>query len=102
MDYIMNDIIIEEQHYGRLKHFYRILVYYYAMKKLTYGKSKIDDSNDTLLKRLWDREINWEQRIYRKLKMWEKRHPIMGIVICTILLGILISLIAGIILESIY
>lgn len=42
-----------------------------------------------------------EQRIYEKMKKWEIRHPIMGIVICTILGGILISLIAGIILEGI-
>ena len=37
----------------------------------------------------------------KKMKKWEIRHPIMGIVICTILGGILISLIAGIILEGI-
>ena len=36
------------------------------------------------------------------LKKWEERHPIMGFLICTILSGILISLIAGIILEAVY
>ena len=35
------------------------------------------------------------------MKKWEKRHPIMGIVICTMLGGILISLAAGIILDGI-
>ena len=50
---------------------------------------------------IWDRESNFERRIYSKLKKWEYRHPIIGIVICTILGGILVSLIAGIILEAV-
>ncbi len=48
-----------------------------------------------------DRESNFERMIYWKLKKWEYRHPIIGIVICTILGGILVSLIAGIILEAV-
>ena len=48
-----------------------------------------------------DRESNFERMIYLKLKKWEYRHPIIGIVICTILGGILVSLIAGIILEAV-
>ena len=47
---------------------------------------------------IWDRESNFERMIYLK---WEYRHPIIGIVICTILGGILVSLIAGIILEAV-
>jgi hypothetical protein len=50
---------------------------------------------------IWDRESNFERMIYWKLKKWEYRHPIIGIVICTILGGILVSLIAGIILEAV-
>lgn len=102
MDYIMNQIIIEVQHYEGLKQFYRILAYRHAMKEPMYGNSKIDNGHHTMLKRLWDREIELEQRMYDKLKTWEERHPIIGIIFCTILLGILISLIAGIILEAIY
>lgn len=50
---------------------------------------------------IWDRESNFERRIYSELKKWEDRHPIIGIVICTILGGILLSLVAGIILEAV-
>ena len=51
---------------------------------------------------IWDRESNFERMIYWKLKKWEYRHPIIGIVICTILGGILVSLLAGIILEAVW
>lgn len=50
---------------------------------------------------IWDRESNFERRLYSKLKKWEYRHPIIGIVICTILGGIFLSLVAGIILEAV-
>lgn len=42
-----------------------------------------------------------EQKIYEKMKKWEARHPITGIVLCTISGGIFISLVAGIVLEAI-
>lgn len=48
----------------------------------------------------WKRESRWEQRLFSRLKRWEKRHPIGGIILGTILGGILISLIAGCILEG--
>ncbi len=64
------------------------------------GEKKLD-SNSLQTRLFWDQESALEQRIYEKMKKWEIRHPIMGIVICTILGGILISLIAGIILEGI-
>ena len=37
----------------------------------------------------------------KKMKKWEARHPITGIVLCTISGGIFISLVAGIVLEAI-
>jgi hypothetical protein len=49
----------------------------------------------------WDKESNLEKQIFRKMKKWERRHPITGIILCTILGGILISLVAGMILEAI-
>lgn len=49
----------------------------------------------------WNKESYWEQKTYGKMKKWEARHPITGIVLCTILGGILISLVAGIVLEAI-
>ena len=53
------------------------------------------------IKIFWTKESKWEQRIYHKLKEWERKHPIIGIVLCTVLGGILISMIAGVILEAI-
>ena len=50
----------------------------------------------------WDRESRLEIKIFSKLKEWESRHPILGILMGTILGGILISLITGIILEAMY
>ena len=49
-----------------------------------------------------EKESNLERRIFQKFEEWEKRHPLLGIFICTVLMGILISLLAGIILEAIY
>lgn len=48
----------------------------------------------------WNMESGWENKLYLKFKKWESRHPLMGIFICTILGGIFISLVAGIILEA--
>lgn len=53
------------------------------------------------IKIFWTKESKWEQRIYHKLKEWERKHPIIGIVLCTVLGGILISMIAGVILKAI-
>ncbi len=61
-------------------------------------KTALNEKNCPL--KFWDRESALEQKIYKRLKMWEERHPIVGIVIFTILGGILISLAAGIILEA--
>lgn len=102
MTYITIDFISKKKQQKNIEQYYHILTYYYAMKKQMYNQYKIDNNLDTLLKRFWNKEINFEQRLYGRLKNWEKRHPIMGIIICTVLLGILISLIAGIILEAVY
>lgn len=48
----------------------------------------------------WNRESNIEKRIYMKMKQWEDRHPIIGIVMCTILGVIFLNLVSGIILEA--
>lgn len=63
-------------------------------------KSMVSDQKSHIIV-FWNKESNWEQKLYGKMKKWEGRHPILGIVLCTILGGILISLIAGIILEAI-
>lgn len=84
---------------------YRLLMYAELLirqgNKLNINEKKADSGINLQLVTFWKRESALEQKIYGEMKKWEKRHPIMGIVICTILGGILISLIAGIILEAI-
>ena len=77
-----------------IDYYIRIVGQSYNLKKDIYEKKT--------LKQLLDKESDFEKRIYEKMKKWEERHPIMGIVVFTILMGILISLLAGIILEAIY
>ena len=102
MEYILDDIVFEMRYCDGLEQLERISKYYYAMKEQVCSKSEINNRNNALLKIFLEKEIDWEKRIYAKMKKWEERHPILGIIICTILLGILISLIAGIILEAVY
>lgn len=101
-DYSFANIKYENRSCNRLKQYHRLLMYYHAIEELMDNKSEIDNSNTNRLKKFLDKESELEKRIYVKLKKWEERHPIMGIIICTILLGILISLLAGIILEAVY
>lgn len=74
MDYILDDIVFEMRYCDRLERFERILKYYYVMKDLACSKSEIDNSNYALLKIFLEKEIDWEKRIYVKLKKWEERH----------------------------
>lgn len=101
MDYILNDIICDRRDRGRSEQFYRILKYYQATKEPIYSKNEINNGSNALLKKLLYKEIDLEKRIYGKIKKWEKRHPIIGFIICTILLGILLNLITEIILGAI-
>ena len=84
---------------------YRLLVYMILLQTRI-SKQSIKESNtgsgkDGCLAAFWNKENYWEQKIYGTMKKWETRHPIIGIVLCTILGGILISLVAGIVLEAI-
>ena len=101
MDYMYDGIYILDENLesARKRQMFRILVYYQRL--CLYSGGTIAGSNSLQTPLFWDQESALEQRIYEKMKKWEIRHPIMGIVICTILGGILISLIAGIILEGI-
>lgn len=96
MDYIYYDMLIEvktaqENLNSRLS----MYVMYYKIVLTARSRKK------HFIKLFWDKESKWEQKIYNKLKEWEIRHPILGIVFCTVLGGILVSLVAGIILEII-
>lgn len=102
MDYIYNDMIIEEKTSQENLNS-RLLIYAKMLQTSMCDKDECDERNGNkyFIDILGDKESKWEQSIYNKLKGWERRHSIMGIVFCTILGGILISLIAGVILEAI-
>lgn len=89
-------ICAREEQYSRLFRYYILL-----RNRITIDEKNLDSNISTQLTVFWDRESTLEQRLYGKMKKWERRHPIMGIVTCTILGGVLISLVAGIILEAI-
>lgn len=96
-------IHIENTRNDREKQIYRIYLML-LQRKISESSTKeivLLSDQKSHIAAFWNKESNWEQKLYGKMKTWERRHPIMGIVLCTILGGILISLIAGIILEAI-
>lgn len=106
MDYTYGgqNICIEKTEYVRQQSICRMLLYYTKLLNRRFGKEitseyKAESDKDVERAKFWDKESGLEQKAYMHMKKWETRHPIMGIAICTILGGILISLIAGIILE---
>lgn len=107
MNYTFNNMQIrmETVRNSREKTKYRLLVYMILLQTGIFRQS-IKENNtvsdkEGCLAAFWNRESCWEQKIYGKMKKWDARHPITGIVLCTILGGILISLVAGIVLEAI-
>lgn len=56
--------------------------------------------NKTLLKKIIDKESGFERRIYLRLKKWKENHPLIAILVCTILGVIVLNLLAGIVLEA--
>lgn len=102
MDYIYYGTIIEVE--AMQKNQYNRLLMYTKMFQTFPGDTvqcDVRSGEKYFIKLFFDKESKWEQKIYHKLKEWERRHPIMGIVLCTVLGGILISLVAGVILEAI-
>jgi hypothetical protein len=70
-------------------------------KKTVMYVNKVSSDEEVQRVEFWDKESNLEKKIFRKMKKWESRHPITGIILCTILVEIFISLVAEIILEAI-
>jgi hypothetical protein len=89
------DYIVENTEYSKEQQLYRLQAY---TKQLSDIMNKTTTAQQV---KFWEKESQIEQKIYKKMKVWERRHPIIAIVICTILGGILTSLVAGIILEAI-
>lgn len=80
--------------------FDRLLEYYQRIISLSSQKNS-ELQLIRQLKQFWNEESNLEIRIYRKMKAWEERHPILGIIVCAVLGGILVSMLTEIILEAI-
>lgn len=107
MDYIFNDMQIQiktaRNNREEMKH--RLLAYMIPLQTRMFRQSIKENipvsDKEGCLAVFWNKESNWEQKIYGKMKKWKVRHPITGIVLCTILGSILISLLAGIALEAI-
>lgn len=100
MDWICNDLLIENAKEDQGNR----VVTYLRRFQLLMNEKKGDErckTEDSYIGWFWNKESTWEQKVYRRLKQWEERHPIMGITICTVMGGILVSLIAGILLEVI-
>ena len=102
MDYIYNDIMIEVKTVQENRNI-RLLRYAKMLPTLICDKKECDEESGKkhFIDIFWDKESKWEQKIYSKMQEWEGRHPIMGIAFCTVLGGILISLVASVILEAI-
>lgn len=98
-------IYIDNTRNNREKQICRVLVYMMLLqRKISKSSTKeivMFSDQKSHIAVFWNKESNWEQKLYGKMKKWERRHPILGIVLCTILGGILISMIAGVILEAI-
>ena len=97
MDYIIK---LKENNSNGIesKRLERCLKYQLELMKIGYSMQ----NHEKKMQKFWDKESNLERKIFRKFEEWEKRHPLISVFICTVLMGILISLLAGIILEAVY
>lgn len=102
MDIIYNGMLLEVKNLQENQNC-RLWMYYRKFQSLMLEKKEQERiyEKKQFIALFWDKESKWEQKIYGILKKWERKHPIMGIVFCTILGGILISLIASIIFQGI-
>ena len=79
---------IEYSYANQRKKWERLQAYYQFF--LTKSEKKL---------KFWEWESEYERKIFDVLRNRENRHPIIAILVCAVLGGVLISLIAGIILE---
>ena len=90
---------IEERMQRRLT-YYRMYLYAYMVGKISKEKTE-GCVKKSKMSSFWDKESCLEQKIYRMVTKWKVRHPIMGIVLCTILGSVLLSLVTEIIIDAI-
>ena len=85
-DAIMNGSILQEiKRFDKLSQLKHLLAYVDALR-IIQDLSNVKVQSDNSIKRqsFWDMESDWEKRLYNKMKSCEARHPILGIIICTI------------------
>lgn len=99
---IYNDMLIEGNTLPESQK-YRLLTYYRELRMLMLENKERGERYEKkyFMYILWEKESEWEQKIYGKMKEWERRHPLIGMMLCAVLGGILVSLIADIILQGI-
>lgn len=89
MDYTFNNMQIHTKatRNNREETKCRLLVYLILLRTRIQPIKENNTVSDKegCLSTFWNKESYWEQKIYRKMKKWEARHPITGIVLCTIL-----------------
>ena len=102
MDYVYHDMLIEAK-VAQKNVNNRLLMYAKIFQKFIGDNVECEAriGKKYFIKLFLNKESKREQKIYNKLKEWERKYPIMGIIFCTVLGGILVSLVAGIILEVI-
>lgn len=79
---------------ARQKQMERLQTYFYAVDKMKKRRKNILD-------KVIEKESEVEIKIYRFLKMWEKKHPLLAIVLCTLLGAILLNLLTGVMVEAV-
>ena len=90
---------IEEKMHRRLT-YYRMYLYAYMVGKISKEKTE-GCVKKSKMSSFWDKESCLEQKIYGMMTKWKVRHPIMGIILCTILGSVLLSLLTEIIIDAI-
>ena len=67
---------------------FRLLAYKIMIQTRKFSQSPKEtitaSDKEKRLAAFWNKESYWENKIYSIMKRWEARHPIIGIVLCTI------------------
>ncbi|HJB29363.1 MAG TPA: hypothetical protein IAA06_11295 [Candidatus Blautia faecavium] len=92
--YVDRKYEFERQQSERLYTYWKLLMKEYAGSQ---DKNTLGNRINNVL----EKESMIEKNIYSSLQKWEKRHPILGIIICTILGAVFLELLIQIIMNAI-
>lgn len=81
----------------------RMSVYYMKLldKKSTAARQRLKKMLFSFIKIIADKEVNWEQTIYRRWQKGKEKHPIIFILIATVLTTLLAWMLNQCIIEGI-